>query len=387
LQTAARRQDPPPGDRSSALVPVSGADSGNGIVVDAQGNSYVVGTLNNTTTLGDDVFVAKFDPQCNLVCLVTLPNAGPDSGNAIALSQEVTGLPVLYVTGSMSDTATGHPDLFVAKLDTSCHVICTTIVPDARGPSVGNGIITNAAGTAVFVTGALSNGVDSDVFVATFDSQCNVTCLVSANHPGTDSGNGVALTPQGLAYVTGTYATAAGNELFVAQVDFSCHLVCATFLTSPNPVPATGNAISVDAQGYAFVTGYATNAATGNDVLLARFDPRCNLVCVVTAPNPGPDSGNGVAVTPLGTAFLTGQFQDGAPNPNYFVGLVTPQCTKVCASVAPNIGPDSGNSVAVDRSDQAHVTGTFATSLGPKIFVAIYGPECNLVCRFVLIDF
>jgi hypothetical protein len=367
--------------------PVTGADSGNGIVVDSQGNSYVVGTLNNTTTLGDDVFVAAFDPQCNLRCLTVLSNPGPDSGNAIALGSEVTGAPVLYVTGSMFDPGTGHPDLFVAKLDTSCHLICTTVVPNPPGPGSGNGIIVNPAGTAVFVTGALSNGVDSDIFVATFDPQCSLLCLKTAVHPGTDSGNGVALGPQGLAYVTGTFQAPAGNELFVAEVDFNCNLICATLLAPPNPVPATGNAISVDRQGDAFVTGLATSPVTGDDVLLATFDAQCNLLCLRTAPHPGPDSGNGISVDPAGNAFVTGEFQDGAPNPNYFVAKVTLQCTALCTTLAANVGPDSGNAVATDTVGQAHVTGTFYTPLGPKIFVAVYGPDCNLLCRNVLVDY
>jgi hypothetical protein len=111
----------------------TGGDRGNGIVVDSLGNAYVTGCFSGTVSFGattliskgqEDVFVAKFDPDCGVLWAVSTGGSAIDEGKDIALDSAGN----VYVTGEfhgeVSFGATllapqnlSSSNVFVAKLD------------------------------------------------------------------------------------------------------------------------------------------------------------------------------------------------------------------------------------------------------------------------------
>src|SRR5262249_42605989 len=156
-------------------------------------NSYITGSFWNGTDT--DVFVAKVDPSGNILFTNVLSNPGPDSGNGIALDAKGNA----YVTGSMAN-GSGAINAFVAKFDPAGNLLAMTTIADA-GPDSGNGIAVRADGSG-YVTGSIWNGTDSDFFIARFDPSTSIGSMFVYPNPGTDSGNAVALDSNFNAYVT-----------------------------------------------------------------------------------------------------------------------------------------------------------------------------------------
>jgi hypothetical protein len=117
-------------------------ESGEDMVIDAQGNLYIVGYFGWTAVDFDpgpgifymsaegesDVFVLKMDRNGNLVWARSMGGEGEDIGRAIALDPAGNIVLTGYFTetmdfdpgsGTYNLTAVDHEDVFVAKLDTS----------------------------------------------------------------------------------------------------------------------------------------------------------------------------------------------------------------------------------------------------------------------------
>ena len=105
-------------------------DEGKGIIVDENGNSYFTGLFSGTATFGPttltcsgviDIFVAKMDTDGNCQWAKQAGGIGNDQGNGISIDANGNS----YVTGKFRETATfgatsltssGNDDIFVAKL-------------------------------------------------------------------------------------------------------------------------------------------------------------------------------------------------------------------------------------------------------------------------------
>src|SRR6266852_6027019 len=119
-----------------------GEDSGKGIVVDEDGNSYVTGYYDTgDPSQGTDVLVAKLDPTGkDLLWFTTFGGPGRDEGHGIARDQKGN----LYIVGTID---TGDPDrgtdAFVAKLDPDGNFIYQPLLIGGPGNDSGNGIAVN----------------------------------------------------------------------------------------------------------------------------------------------------------------------------------------------------------------------------------------------------
>ena len=157
----------------STFLGGSGADSGQGIAVDASGNAYVTGytfSLDYPTTAGalqgsngggSDAFVAKLNPGGSaLVYSTYLGGSGLDRGFAIAIDSTGNA----YVTGdtqssnfpttvgAFSRTNAGNGDAFVAKLNTAGSMLVYSTFLGGTDVDQGFGISVDSSNRA-FVTG------------------------------------------------------------------------------------------------------------------------------------------------------------------------------------------------------------------------------------------
>src|SRR5262249_9285388 len=134
----------------------SGGDAASAIAVDMTGNAYVTGFAGRGFPVlnaeqesfggGMDAFVAKLDPNGQLVYATYLGGSGADSGTSIAVDQDGAAHVAGYTTGDFPVKAAaqsafggGEFDAFVAKLSPSGRLIYSTYL-GGSGDDVAFGI-------------------------------------------------------------------------------------------------------------------------------------------------------------------------------------------------------------------------------------------------------
>jgi beta-propeller repeat-containing protein len=422
----------------------TGNDSGNGIAVDSAGEAYVTGVTNSpdfptmnpitTACLGNcrlalnntDVFVTKLNPDGHaLVYSTYLGGSGNDSGNAIVVDSGSNA----YVTGATtsSDFPTMNPvqstlggpgDAFVAKLNPNGNALVYSTYLGGENDDVGLGIAVDEAGEA-YVTGftdpdfpttahafqptAPAGGTAA--FVAKLNTAGNA--LVYSTYLGgstSDVGFGIAVDSGGSAYVTGvtsssdfpkmnaiqpTLGAPGADNAFVTKLNADgSALVYSTYLGGSDS--DSGNAITVDSHGNAYVTGFAGSdnfPATGllggggaGDVFVTKLNPDGSaLVYSTRVGGSNSDAGRSISVDSRGNASVTGityssdfpttanaiQSSPGGGG-DAFVTLLNPQgAALVYSSYLGGENFDEGAGIALDASSSAYVTGVTRSIIFP----------------------
>lgn len=153
----------------------TGVDQPNGIVADAQGNTYVVGTTTsaNFPTRGAlqsrsggnlDIFVTKFDGNGAIVYSTYLGGAGVDFAKAIRVDAQGN----VYLAGSTASADFPAPrgfqtrfngpiSAFVLKLNPAGSALVYSTFLNGTGKSVGRGLDIDAQGNAYVVGATTSN--------------------------------------------------------------------------------------------------------------------------------------------------------------------------------------------------------------------------------------
>jgi hypothetical protein len=272
----------------------SGIDRGYAVATDTQGNVYVAGHYQSSDAVfgdtklpfsgGYDLFVAKYDPNGNLLWVRTAGGEGYDYAHAIAIDPKGD----VVVSGAVFGNATfgsvnienppgGH--MFCAKYDSAGALLWVKATTGATS-SYGYGIATDAA--------------------------CNI--YIGGANSGTGKFGSVELkTPQGQDSLV-VKLNAAGEVLWAA--------------TNHGEPRCLVHEITCDPQGRVWVSGMFSGKATfgaevsettghkDNDAFIAHYSTDGKLQWVRTGHGPGTDYGLGVATDGKGTSFLTGEFSD-----------------------------------------------------------------------------
>jgi len=356
-----------------------------------------------------------------LVYATYLGGTGEDVGNAVAVDASdqayVTGLTFstdFPTSGPEQPANGGGQDVFVAKLNASGSSLSYCTYLGGSGDDDGHGIAVDSAGNA-YVAGSTTStnfptrnplqpasGGGEDAFVAKLSADGG--SLVYSTYLGgssNDLANAIAIDPTGEAYLSGPTvstnfptqnplqpASAGGGDDFVAKLNAAGNaLVYSTYLGGSGA--DQGNAIAVDGAGEAYLTGStsSTNFPTQNplqptsgggadDAFVAKLNAAGSaLVYSSYLGGGGDDAGFGIAVDPLGDAYLTGS----TTSTNFLTrGAQQPSCgdlgcsqgdafvTEIASTGAGVVystylgggGADQGNAIAVDAAGEAYVTGS-----------------------------
>jgi hypothetical protein len=287
-------------------------DAGAGIAVDATGNAYVTGSAYSTdfptvnpfqaSSGGSlDAFVTKLNAAGNaLVYSTHLGGSGADYGQGIAVDAEGNAYVAGYTyskdfptVNPFQPTLNGLINAFVTKLDGVGNGVFYSTYLGGNNADFGQGIAIDAAGNA-YVTGTTESvdfptmnafqatyGGDADVFVTklnTAGSALVYSTYLGGNGTNGDGAYGIAVDTAGNAYVTGytsstNFPTASASQANLAGADDA-------FVAKLNPTGKAllystylggttndyGRGIALDAAGNAYVTGgtSSTNFPTMN---------------------------------------------------------------------------------------------------------------------------
>jgi len=349
----------------------SDGDVARGIAVDADGQAHVVGetfSANFPTanpyqaTLGgfpgSDAFVAKLDPTgATLVYSTYLGGTtGSDSGTGLALDNGGnawvagwTNAPDFPHVAALQPAPAGSYDAFVAALTPTGETLITSTYLGGVGADRAAGIALTPSGAVAVVGGTESSdfptlggiqpvkGFSRDGFVVLLAP--GGTSIVNSTYlggNGVDSVTGVAVDPSEAVAVTGFTGSGDFPTLNARQGHYGGRsdafvtrfapgngsLVYSTYLggsgTENNSSVEMG-AITVDADGSAFVTGFtgsrnfpvvgAFQKKSGgrSDAFAARFSPDGGqLIYATYLGGKLDDAGMALAIDAVGNAFVVG---------------------------------------------------------------------------------
>jgi hypothetical protein len=366
--------------RTGALVwakDLRGADStsvgqGAAIAVDSTGNVIISGTFTGTINFDpnsgntsfsapgrNDVFVAKYDPNGNLIWAKDIVGtAGTiDEGYAVA----VDGSGNVVAAGSFQSTATfgainltagGSFDSFVTKLSPTGTFLWakattgsgSTVAQTAGVTFDGSGNVVSTgffAGTVNFNPGGaplnLPYAGSRDIFVQKLDPSGNMLWAEAIGSSDVDQGNSVAADSSGNVYVTGMFSGPAdfnpgtGNttltpggfeDAFVLKLDGAGQFAWAKDLSESGFNAGQGTGVAVDGSGHVFVAGYfqgtikldpsasgaVLTSAGSFDVFTSEFDLAGNFIAAQSDGGTGFDAEFGIGVNTAGQVAIAGRF-------------------------------------------------------------------------------
>ncbi len=338
-------------------------DLGFGIAIDSTGAAYVTGDTRSTdfntrTPLqaanrgGIDAFVSKLSPVGSTLSYSTyLGGAGEDLALGIALDASGNA----YITGftSSNDFTTQNPiqaiskgglEVFVTKIFADASSIVFATYFGGNGSDVGNGIAVDSSGNC-YVTGSTTstnlptrtpfqpvNRGTLDAFVAKFNATGSQV-IYSSYLGGSfgDVGRGIAIDLAGSAFITGTTfsdnfttvsafqpANRGQGDAFVSRVNAAgTALLYSSFLGGGGADEGAG--IAIDSSGNAYVVGNTASADfnTRNplqannrgqqDAFVTKVNSSGNALIYSTyIGGQRGDVGNSIAVDPTGAAHITG---------------------------------------------------------------------------------
>ncbi|MDJ1469362.1 SBBP repeat-containing protein [Xanthocytophaga flava] len=400
----------------------TGDDFGIEIVVDDLGNSYVTGQIQGsavfgTTTLisagGNDIFIAKYDPNGNVIWVIRAGGSGNDDARGINIDKNGN----CYITGSFRESAKfgtttitayndGWSDMFLAKIDPNGNFLWAKNTSTDPENQSGYGLEIDKDGS-IYVSGAFTSSASfnsikltsqggSDIFLAKFDSNGNPIWVKSAGSNGGvgyELGRDVALDANGNCYLTGGFqntasfatgvtVTSAGgnNDIFLAKYapDGSVLWVKRAGGNGED----IGIGLATDVAGNIFLTGRFSNTSNfgsinltsiGNfDGFIAKYAPDGSVTWAQKVSSSNADFGQGTVVDAGGNCFIVGQY-GGSTTLNcakiankgqgdIYVAKYDPSGNILWAQNAGGTADDAGYSLGIDKIGNCYVTGTFASS-------------------------
>jgi hypothetical protein len=290
-----------------------GEDSGDAIATDAAGNAYVTGMTSSPF----------FPSPCNGCNFPTTANAlQPNLGGAPGIARNA------FVT---KINPNGSAFVFSTYLGGGSDDEGGSIAVDTAGNVYVTGLATSSAfPTANAFQPALKGG--RDAFITKINASGSAFIYSTyLGGSGDDSGSGIAVDSSGSAYVTGGTSSAdfptasplqstlvgSGNAFLTKMNPSGSALVYSTFFGGSD---TTAAAVAVDQLGNAYIAGFteSTSFPTLNafqptfggsfaDGFVAEINASGNaLVYSTFLGGSGADFASGIALDPLGNAFVTG---------------------------------------------------------------------------------
>jgi len=311
----------------------------NGVALDTNTNVYTIGSTYNS---GWGIQLLKYNSSGALQWHREFGTVNTDYGRGIAIDSSNN----IYVTGFI-DAVYVYPqmigDVFLKK-----YTIDGTEVWSRQfgttGSDEGLSVAVDTTG-AVYLTGYTKGAMvagqykgGKDVFIAKYDGAGNQVWIKQFGTTSDEEGLGIAVDAAFNVYVTG-YTTGmmvagqykGGKDIFVAKYDGAGNQIWIKQSGTAND--DQGNAITVDAAGTIYITGFFEQTTLDptkiyGKIVTSSYDTDGNLLWQGLAGSPYDNRGQGIAVDPSGMVYVTGQYDIGStylPNRELYI-LKTGPC-------------------------------------------------------------
>jgi len=411
-------------------------DGGRAICTDPSGNIIVaggfaapsmqVGTVTVNSMGGNDIYLAKFDPQGNMIWIQTIGGTGLDIVGSVCTGTNgniyICGYydsPVLTVgTSTLGQASTiSNYDMFVAAYSTGGASLWSfkyggASSEQARGiaysSALNNVIVTGFFNTATFpfgvynVSNSATSGASNDVFVARFNATFGTptgawaTGGVNSNDYGysveVDASNiyiGGAFSPiTGNASTVGSAVTSLGSQdVFIAKYNNSQVFQWVRTGGSANTSADYFLNMDIDASSNIYFCGsyYGSTMQIGtanllnsgqNDAFIAKYNSSGVFQWADKLGSTQSEMANGVTVDGNNNVYLTGHFSGTVvtvgsntltnttpgSTQDIFVVKYSPTGTAQWATSAACVGYETAYDIAADAIGNVYVTGAYNVS-------------------------
>lgn len=350
-------------------------DIGYSTKMDADGNVFVGGKfstttdfdtgqgVNNITSNGTtDAFIAKLDPQGNLIWAKTFGGSQydvitdiqiDDNGNVYAIGEFWDTINFDAGNNNFNLTSNGAQDIFILKLDNSGNLIWARSF-GGNTYDFGKSIDLDQNGN-IYTVGTFRETVDfnpgqevyeltgqnDDIFIHKMDNDGNFIWAKKMGSNGIDRANKILIKENHM-YLTGSFfytvdfdtsnetynlISLGGADIFIGKFDLSGNLVWVKQMGSDTG--DSGVSLALDSNDNVFVIGYfqgtcnfdpgASNyyisAYSGNtDIFLTKFDNAGNYTWTKRMGGSSYDTGSGIAIDNQDKIYVLADFRDNLYN-------------------------------------------------------------------------
>ena len=297
-----------------------GNDKAKQIVVDADGNVIITGSIDNVNTQ-KDLLVVKFDNDLNELWRFVYNGAGSYDDRGKDVTVDAAGN--IYVTGySMEGSnAWDSPDAITLKLDNNGNLLWKALYdsPDGKHDE-GKAIVVDANGN-IYVAGHSSNPQNQwAILLLKYDAMGNL--LWAVRHDGAAGNNfavDLALTANGVV-VTGV-ASSNGGDILTMAFDGDGNKLWEDQYNSQGSSEDQPFDLAVDSDGNVIIgaTVDGTIFESTRDYAVLKYDANGNLLWIQRYDGPANDWDdlNAVALDQENKIYVTGQSNGVGSGPDF----------------------------------------------------------------------
>jgi len=336
---------------------------------DKDGNSYLTGyyrasitfdtinfaVSNNLSTI---FFLAKYSSEGKIIWAKSAGTNSYQSGNSIAIDNENN----IYVTGYfdnytitfddivLTNTKPGYSNIFLVKFNSSGKAVWAKNVTGV-GNCSGEAVTTDKEGNiylagnydgknltigSVTLTNTVSNGFNSDIYIAKFNSSGDVLWVKGAGSNSIDEAKKIAIDTNGSIYLSGVFQGASLNfndttitnntygksEIFLAKYNNNGNIIWVK-----NAIGSKSeflNGLYVDPNNNVYIAGdfnsptlifdsiSITNTGSYYDLFISKYDTNGKILWVKRAGRYNDVSASGLQGDSEGNIYITGWFSDNS---------------------------------------------------------------------------
>ncbi len=243
--------------------------------VDALGNVLIAGHVEKTT--GNSWIVAKFDAVSGAM---TWSDTYGDTGDNRALSLAVDANNDVYVTGYITDSATGYTRMTTIKylgetVGTADRIWTSIYPPELPGTSFAARKITydTFANELIIAGDGYVYLTDRDLILLRYSTAGTLIKQVELRNPGSDEiVTGVAIDPSGYIYISADSGASPNTNIIATIYTESLNYIKSFLYNGVANKNDHATAIAANKFGQGFIAGYTTSAAGNKDFLAFRIE-------------------------------------------------------------------------------------------------------------------
>lgn len=342
-------------------------DRAKAMFVDANGNSFVLGTSWNGSNF--DIVTEKFDGNGNTVWTASYNGTGNGYDEARAITVDASGN--IYVTGYSAGPSANY-DVVTIKYDPAgTQQWATRYNGTANGFDEGYDIAVDASGNVYVTGGTVTTSSNTNYITLKYNSagtqQWATTYSNTSSSTNIECAYAIALDAAGNVYVTGASYANTTNDHDIATVKYNNAGVqqWVRRYNGPGSVYDSGTDLVVDGSSNVYVTGYVRDlvGTTNYSYVTMKYDATGTIQWSTVYDGPGgdDDEANAICLTPAGNVAVTGR------------SLGTTSTAEDCTTILYDgsngstiwvrrydggaVQYDEGTTVAADSSNRIFVTG------------------------------
>lgn len=359
---------------------------------------------NSTFGGGDDAFVTKFNSSGALVFSTYFGGSGNDTANKICVDTQgniyiigQTDSTNFPTKNAFDNTSSGGNDVFIAKFNSTGSLLFSTYFGGSGG-DIGKGIAVDSADN-IYISGntisqdfPLKNPINktfttndfSKIFIAKFNATGSLLFSTYFGGSSFDSNTDLAVDGHGNIFITGftvssdfpmmhAYNSTYNNKTdsFISEFNSTGSLLYSTYFSEAQGT--ISNAITVDTQGNFYITGAISTSTILTDVFVAKFTSSGSLAFVKDIGGSAIDAANDVVVDTNGNSYIVGDtFSTNFPlknaynevhggSVNVFVAKFDSTGNLTLDTLIGGSSTDAGFGIGLDSSNNVYIMG-FTTS-------------------------